>query len=370
LLAGEQAVWPYGEGQVCGIVEAWGRIELHREGFRAEYARPIAFVLPSLEEDTEWAVRLARAAEAHRVPVLELSGPEALVTHCVDTGLGLSRATVSDLVPARQFEEDLTIGPAVATRPGSLDRLVALLEWVWMGIVCAVALVIGAVYYGFLALMALLLIAGTIGWNPLGLDLDSEASPDALARKKLEITAGGLIRHDDGRATFVAVIENRDRRRWALDVAPAARPVDERGNVRARGPSIRAFDHAAAIPPGGSAVVWTQLRLPKGTASLDPRLRARGFRAVGAPSLGRIAARVGGSPCTLRAELRTTRPLHSAAVVAVAGHGRVRGFKRFELGSVPVGRSSRLVTRLRPFACRSDAPPIALYPDLTAPRSR
>lgn len=31
---------------VCGVVEAWGRIELHPTGFRAEFAKPVAFVSP------------------------------------------------------------------------------------------------------------------------------------------------------------------------------------------------------------------------------------------------------------------------------------------------------------------------------------
>lgn len=31
---------------VTGVVEAWGRIELYPEGFRAEFARPVALVLP------------------------------------------------------------------------------------------------------------------------------------------------------------------------------------------------------------------------------------------------------------------------------------------------------------------------------------
>ena len=31
---------------MTGVVEAWGRIELYPEGFRAEFARPLALVLP------------------------------------------------------------------------------------------------------------------------------------------------------------------------------------------------------------------------------------------------------------------------------------------------------------------------------------
>jgi hypothetical protein len=31
---------------VTGVVEAWGRIELYPEGFRAAFARPVALVLP------------------------------------------------------------------------------------------------------------------------------------------------------------------------------------------------------------------------------------------------------------------------------------------------------------------------------------
>lgn len=35
------------EYRVAGVVEAWGKVELHGEGFRAQFARPVAFLKPA-----------------------------------------------------------------------------------------------------------------------------------------------------------------------------------------------------------------------------------------------------------------------------------------------------------------------------------
>ncbi len=50
-------------GFVHGAVVAWGRIVVHEDGFRAQYARPVAF----LESPAEW---LRPIADRYGVPVL------------------------------------------------------------------------------------------------------------------------------------------------------------------------------------------------------------------------------------------------------------------------------------------------------------
>lgn len=55
------------DGFVHGVIVAWGRIVVHQQGFRAQYARPVAF----LESPADW---LAPIADRYGVPVL--SGSE------------------------------------------------------------------------------------------------------------------------------------------------------------------------------------------------------------------------------------------------------------------------------------------------------
>jgi hypothetical protein len=89
------AVTPYGGGRVHGCVVAWGRIVEHDDGFRAQYARPVALLADESYDECERAMlfdtlsqlsrpttsldpagtrpsALARAAERHGLPVLPL----------------------------------------------------------------------------------------------------------------------------------------------------------------------------------------------------------------------------------------------------------------------------------------------------------
>jgi hypothetical protein len=80
--------------EVPGILQAFGAVEVHADGFRAERGRPHTLVLlpgrnPRL---------LERLAETYDVELLRLDGPKALIAHCRERGLGLSRHVVEELV--------------------------------------------------------------------------------------------------------------------------------------------------------------------------------------------------------------------------------------------------------------------------------
>jgi hypothetical protein len=83
-----------GRGDIPGVVEAWGAVEVHDTGFRAAYGRPYALVLlPGRNE------RLIReVARRYRVPVLELRKPAELLAHCRARRLGLDEAVVDELL--------------------------------------------------------------------------------------------------------------------------------------------------------------------------------------------------------------------------------------------------------------------------------
>jgi hypothetical protein len=80
--------------QIPWIIEATGATELHRDGFRAERARPYALVLLPGRN----ARLVQRLADEYAVEVVEAGGPNDLLSLCRDRGLGLDEATVTDLL--------------------------------------------------------------------------------------------------------------------------------------------------------------------------------------------------------------------------------------------------------------------------------
>jgi hypothetical protein len=86
-----------------GIVEAAGAIELQHDGFRAERARPYAFVVtPS--RNAHLAERLAHRYGARVARVKDAAG---LLAWCRERGLGLDPATVDDLLGPDHASERL-----------------------------------------------------------------------------------------------------------------------------------------------------------------------------------------------------------------------------------------------------------------------
>ncbi len=88
---------------VHGIVEAWGRVELHEDGFRAELARPYAIV--HVEGYGTWN-ESREIAEAMGVEHLIFERVSDVAEYCEENGLGMDRATVAELNPYRD-----TLGP-------------------------------------------------------------------------------------------------------------------------------------------------------------------------------------------------------------------------------------------------------------------
>ncbi len=89
---------PSGGLEVAGVVEAWGVVQVHGEGFRAQYARPTALALVGDARGSEHGELIARLADEHRAEVIELGGIDGLADHCENAELGLSRRTVTALL--------------------------------------------------------------------------------------------------------------------------------------------------------------------------------------------------------------------------------------------------------------------------------
>ena len=58
---------------VGGAVLAWGRLTIHQEGFRSEFARPLALCYPPTFLPGSVASSLARLANVYSLPVLDAS---------------------------------------------------------------------------------------------------------------------------------------------------------------------------------------------------------------------------------------------------------------------------------------------------------
>ncbi|MFM8520047.1 MAG: hypothetical protein ACKOB2_06585, partial [Solirubrobacterales bacterium] len=78
-------------------VEAWGRMEVHEDGFRAEYARPIALFARSGAE-LEWDVPSDRMAAEYGCELIRVGSVEELAAELEQFDQGLERTLVQDLV--------------------------------------------------------------------------------------------------------------------------------------------------------------------------------------------------------------------------------------------------------------------------------
>lgn len=78
--------------EVFGVVEAWGRIEVHADGFRAEFARPIALFARTGAE-LEWNVPSDRLAASYNCELIPVASVAELATQlqrfasCLDRNL-------------------------------------------------------------------------------------------------------------------------------------------------------------------------------------------------------------------------------------------------------------------------------------------
>ena len=90
-----------GRFELPGIVEAQGAVEVHVDGFRAERARPYAFVrLPNRNP-----FLIDRLSAAYGAEVIVLRRPQELLELCHDRGLGLEGRVVEELLGPAAIDE-------------------------------------------------------------------------------------------------------------------------------------------------------------------------------------------------------------------------------------------------------------------------
>jgi hypothetical protein len=81
-------------GNVGGVVETSGAIEVHEDGLRAERARPFALVAMHGRN----ADLVHRLAAAYGVPVIEARRPQDILDRCRERGVGLEPDVVARLL--------------------------------------------------------------------------------------------------------------------------------------------------------------------------------------------------------------------------------------------------------------------------------
>jgi hypothetical protein len=135
---------------VAGIVEAWGEMEIHADGFRAELARPLAFFLPG-NAGPERRARVHALAAAHDARVVVLDHGSDPSRACA----ALARAAL-DPVFVRALVSDGRETPPPA---GAGERVGAAADWV--GYAVGMALVLAV--WGLIAVEAVSLAADLLG---------------------------------------------------------------------------------------------------------------------------------------------------------------------------------------------------------------
>jgi hypothetical protein len=87
--------------ELPGIVQADGRVEVHEDGFRAERARPYAFIrLPNRN-----TFLIERLAAAYGAQILDLRRPDELLELCRERELGLDQPVVERLLGPEAIAE-------------------------------------------------------------------------------------------------------------------------------------------------------------------------------------------------------------------------------------------------------------------------
>ncbi|MFN8161676.1 MAG: hypothetical protein U0R52_11610 [Solirubrobacterales bacterium] len=376
---------------VLGIVEAWGRVEVHADGFRAELARPRAFVHLATAFDDSHRELLEGLARVHGAELIRVPDAAALVEVCAARFPGIDPGTVEELLSVGEYggeEASPAPGPAGWGPSGTLGpggpgtggpgglgtgrpgapaggatrraRLLAIAgeaaRWVGLGIYGLVVVLwysmwigVGVAFFGGLFL----------GW------FDEPAKPPPQPVQALRVVEQRLVRNDSGDVAYLALVRNTSRTRAAVGVYPFGELRDRQGHRRAGLDPPRRVEIRPTVAPGATAVVLDELGrpLPRG---LRPQVRfaAGAVRPAHRTPFEVTGAEVNRRLCVVMARLRAARPLRSSQVAVVGrdGEGRLLGAAEAVVGPVPRGGSPQVLGRLDPADCHTVTSHVEAYP--------
>jgi hypothetical protein len=358
--------------QIHGIVEAWGQVELHGNGFRAQYARPVALALVGVPRRSDAGRIVDLLASRYYAEVIEVADVDELGERCRERGWGLSRQVVRSLVP-----DDVPPAPAPARRapaplpasstptatrtpappPSRLRRAVEIAA-------TAVWVVLAVAWYGWWAFVAVMVVIGIISG-----DFGSDEEP--FSAQKLRVTEQALVRFG-GELSYVAVVRNMSETRVAMAAFARGKVLD-----RSREPVVRlggpgGTNWRPTLLPGERGVVVDAL--PSGQARTVPdRLRfktevvarrkpapdARPPVRLGEPSLDRAR-------CEVRIPVDAGRAARGAGITALAtdAAGEIRLAGTVRLGRAAARRGRKLLFAGEPGECPGWLQGVEAYPFL------
>jgi hypothetical protein len=357
---------------VMGIVEAWGRIEVHEDGFRAEYARPRSLVLFTDSFPDDYAEILAVLASTYRVGVVRVQEAGSLVLHCAENAPGMDPAAVERLLhgprPAApepgeleddEWEEAGRTGlPGVAGIPTSGDSRAESLGGRIAGLAGNVLIgIVATLWYGLWIAGGVAIVGAILfGW------WEDPPPPPPKPARHLRVIEQRLV-HDGDSVRYIALVRNESRRLAAVGVYPFGEFRDRHGDRRGGPDRPSRVDFRPTIPPGSTGVVYDEIDRPLAGA-VRPRVRfaARMARSRPAPfSVGDV--RIDQRLCIITARVRSDRPLARSRLSAVGRmHGRLAVAGVFTMGPVPRGTSTQVLYRIDPGDCTGRQPRISGYP--------
>ncbi len=233
---------------VAGIVEAWGRIELHADGFRAEFARPHTLALIGAGRESDVGELIERLALRYGARLVELEDAEDLVERCHEHGLGLAPATVRSLVPDDPPATALHGRAGSPRRRGLADRRArreARQPLRGLPSPCSGTRPIGLVGVVF----AIGVIRAIV-----------EPSPVEFRAQHLTIVDQALVKVG-GRLRYVAVVRNTSDHRLALAAFPTGSVFDRAGNRILRLDRRERIETRPSLAPGATGLVVDALSL-------------------------------------------------------------------------------------------------------------
>jgi hypothetical protein len=346
---------PSAGARVAGIVAAWGQVELHDTGFRAEHARPHLFVLPRRAHQG-YAQTVYALAAAHGAEVLEVGSGGELHRHCAEHDLGLGEAALERLLGERVGAE--------RRRAERWTRVERVREALAPAISLLGLLLLNPISLIFLISLAVARLDG-------GEALPRSPAPHVRAVRVLE----QRVVRVDGEDLYVALVRNPSRSRTALDVHPLGRFLGRRGRYLGR-PSVLA-DNRPSLAPGQTGVVFDLIEERRSVAHAVDRLRVRAHahrmvRGVAHSPVRVARVRLDHRRCIATAYVWSDRRRLRADLAAIARdrRGRIVNAGWWVAGPLPRGWSRQVVGRLSPETCARPGLTGEAHPNLTVDELR
>lgn len=363
----------YGSGEppeeAFGIVEAWGRVEVHANGFRAQFARPVALAVVGVPLDSDVGEAVARLARRYRAEAIAIADAAELAEHCRERGWGLSREVVRSLL-AEVVEPDpdpadgggyAGAGPPTATGstarpPGAASRWARIGEALVMG----VAALFWIAWYGFLAYVAVMIAI-------LVFDGDPGSSGERFTHRRLRVIDEALVQRW-GDLRYIAVIRNTSEKRVALAAFARGEVLAHDGDVVARLGRQRKAKGRPTLLPGETGVIIDVLRASR---PVPERLRFKGtVVARRADSNGAKPPLELGEPALDRERCRLSVPVeagHAAGgaeitIVATDAAGEISAAGSVALEREAVERGRQIIPLTKGGGCPGWLQGIETYP--------